>query len=162
MNFGNFFRNISTDKTSGSRGSATGGGSAGAGVGSTIGVADGGGGSGGGGSIFAAPSRLFESINARTGSIVSDFSHKVDLANKLDTIKKYSSIDKIGQSVLGTSFQSRPSTQPPNDSTKTPPQTSQNLEGLHPPPPSANATVSTATTTTAIARRRRSMARPPK
>ncbi|VDK23044.1 unnamed protein product, partial [Taenia asiatica] len=142
MNFGNFFRNISTDKSSSSRGSATGGGSAGGGGGGGggggSGVAGGGGGGGGGGSggsIFATPSRLFESINAKTGSIVSDLSHKVDLANKLDTIKKYSSIDKIGQSVLGTSFQSKPSTQPPNDSTKAPPQTPQNVEDSHPLPP---------------------------
>ncbi|CUT99495.1 conserved hypothetical protein [Echinococcus multilocularis] len=133
MNFGNFFRNISTDKSSGNRGGTTSSGSAGGGGGGG-GRGGGEGGVGGGGSIFAAPSRLFESINAKTESIVSDFSHKVDLANKLDTIKKYSSIDKIGQSVLGTTFQSRPSNQPPDDPTKVPAQTSQNQEDSYSPP----------------------------
>ncbi|KAM7536715.1 hypothetical protein Aperf_G00000082235 [Anoplocephala perfoliata] len=78
MNFGNFFRNISVDKQSENVGG-----------------------------LFGTPSRLFESINAKTESIVSDFSHKVDLGGKIDTLKKYSSIDKIGQSVLGSTFQSK-------------------------------------------------------
>lgn len=86
MNFGNFFRNISVDKQSENVGG-----------------------------LFGTPSRLFESINAKTESIVSDFSQKVDLGGKIDTIKKYSNIDKIGQSVLGASFQSKPTDESGNE-----------------------------------------------
>ncbi|KAM3177877.1 hypothetical protein ACTXT7_003661 [Hymenolepis weldensis] len=95
MNFGNFFRNISVDKQNAN--------------------------SGGGGGLLGAPGRLLESINAKTESIVSDFSQKVDIGGKIDTLKKYSNIDKIGQTVLGTTFQSRPTDEAGHDKSQTVP-----------------------------------------
>lgn len=95
MNFGNFFRNISVDKQNAN--------------------------SGGGGGLLGAPGRLFESINAKTESIVSDFSQKVDIGGKIDTLKKYSNIDKIGQTVLGTTFQSRSTDEAGHDKSQTVP-----------------------------------------
>uniref|UniRef100_A0A5K3EMZ8 SBF2 domain-containing protein n=1 Tax=Mesocestoides corti TaxID=53468 RepID=A0A5K3EMZ8_MESCO len=91
MNFGNFFRNLSQDKEA-SNASGSG--------------------------LFAAPGRLLESVTAKTGSLVSDLSHKVDLAKKIDTLKKYSSMDKFGQSVLGTAFQTNQSNDPTNKPTE--------------------------------------------
>ncbi|VDO08293.1 unnamed protein product [Rodentolepis nana] len=95
MNFGSFFRNVSVDKQSEN--------------------------SGGGGGLFGAPSKLFESINAKTESIVSDLTQKVDIGGKIDTLKRYSNIDKIGQSVLGTTFQSKPTDEARSDKSQTVP-----------------------------------------
>nr|CDS26871.1 hypothetical protein HmN_000704600 [Hymenolepis microstoma] len=95
MNFGSFFRNVSVDKQNENSGG------------------------GGGGGLFGAPSKLFESINAKTESIVSDFTHKVDIGGKIDTLKRYSNIDKIGQTVLGTTFQSKPTDEARNDKSQT-------------------------------------------
>ncbi|BHF74323.1 hypothetical protein SprV_0501740800 [Sparganum proliferum] len=86
MNFGSFLRNLSSDRETASE----------EGRKSSDGFT--------GGSLFGAPSRFLGSVTAKTGNLVSDFSQKVDLANKLDTIKRHTSIDKIGQSVLGSAF----------------------------------------------------------
>ncbi|VDL98482.1 unnamed protein product [Schistocephalus solidus] len=86
MNFGSFLRNLSSDReTAPEEGKKPSDGFTSA-------------------SLFGAPSRFLGSMTAKTGNLVSDFSQKVDLANKIDTIKRHASIDKIGQSVLGSAF----------------------------------------------------------
>ncbi|VDK71087.1 unnamed protein product [Dibothriocephalus latus] len=86
MNFGSFLRNLSSDRENAPE----------EGKKPSDGFT--------GGSLFGASSRFLESVTAKTGNLVSDFSQKVDLANKIDTIKRHTSIDKIGQSVLGSAF----------------------------------------------------------
>ncbi|KAF7262312.1 hypothetical protein EG68_00380 [Paragonimus skrjabini miyazakii] len=53
-------------------------------------------------SIFAAPGKLFDSVNAKTGHLVSDLNQKLDLSGKLDTLKQVS-VNKFEHVVHGSS-----------------------------------------------------------
>ncbi|KAF6771715.1 hypothetical protein AHF37_07378 [Paragonimus kellicotti] len=52
-------------------------------------------------SIFAAPGKLFDSVNAKTGHLVSDLNQKLDLSGKLDTLKQVS-VNKFEHVVHGS------------------------------------------------------------
>lgn len=88
MNFGSFFRNLSTEQSENS--APTGGNKDGDGF--------------SGSSLFSAPSKLLGSVTAKTGSLVSDLSHKVDLGSRIDSFKRKTAIDKV----LGSAFSNSP------------------------------------------------------
>ncbi|VDP72464.1 unnamed protein product [Echinostoma caproni] len=52
-------------------------------------------------SIFAAPGKLIESVNVKTGNLVSDLNQKLDLGGKLDSLK-HVSVNKFENVVWGT------------------------------------------------------------
>ncbi|VDP43286.1 unnamed protein product [Schistosoma mattheei] len=53
-------------------------------------------------SFFTSPSRIFESVNAKTGHLVSDLNQKLDISGKLDSIKQVS-VGKLEHVVRGSS-----------------------------------------------------------
>ncbi|CAH8637856.1 unnamed protein product [Heterobilharzia americana] len=53
-------------------------------------------------SFFTSPSRIFESVNAKTGHLVSDLNQKLDISGKLDSIKQ-ASVGTLEQVVRGSS-----------------------------------------------------------
>lgn len=84
MSFGNFFRRLSfdTEKTLGDSNETEEGASS---------IS----------SIFAAPGKLIESVNVKTGHLVSDLNQKLDLGGKLDSLKQVS-VNKFENVVWGT------------------------------------------------------------
>ncbi|KAF8571651.1 hypothetical protein P879_04145 [Paragonimus westermani] len=69
-------------------------------------------------SIFAAPGKLFDSVNAKTGHLVSDLNQKLDLSGKLDTLKQVS-VNKFEHVVHGSP--TRKETRPDECTTDVPP-----------------------------------------
>ncbi|CAH8573075.1 unnamed protein product [Schistosoma turkestanicum] len=86
MSFGNFLRRISFDSEKIHTDSPTPEGSESPGM----------------NSFFASPSRIFESVNAKTGHLVSDLNQKLDISGKLDSIKQVS-VGKLEHVVRGSS-----------------------------------------------------------
>lgn len=83
MSFGNFFRRLSfdTEKSQGDSNETEEG---------TSSIS----------SIFAAPGKLIESVNVKTGHLVSDLNQKLDLGGKLDSLKQVS-VNKFENVVWG-------------------------------------------------------------
>ncbi|KAK4475779.1 hypothetical protein MN116_001037 [Schistosoma mekongi] len=54
-------------------------------------------------SFFTSPSRIFETVNAKTGHLVSDLNQKLDLSGKLDSIKQ-ASVGTLEHVVRGTTL----------------------------------------------------------
>ncbi|VDQ04784.1 unnamed protein product [Trichobilharzia regenti] len=52
--------------------------------------------------FFTSPSKIFESVNAKTGHLVSDLNQKLDISGKLDSIKQ-ASVGTLEQVVRGSS-----------------------------------------------------------
>ncbi|CAH8867915.1 unnamed protein product [Trichobilharzia szidati] len=88
MSFGNFLRRISFDSEKIHTDSPTSEGSEPSSTGMNA--------------FFTSPSKIFESVNAKTGHLVSDLNQKLDISGKLDSIKQ-ASVGTLEQVVRGTS-----------------------------------------------------------
>lgn len=87
MSFGNFLRRISFDSEKVHTDSATSENNESPGI----------------NSFFTSPSRIFETVNAKTGHFVSDLNQKLDLSGKLDSIKQ-ASVGTLEHVVRGTTL----------------------------------------------------------